>query len=508
MCGIFGIIVPKRWDVPNHDLAEYGRMFTQLCIANSKRGEDATGVFSVRRNGKITVYKEPIPVWHAIYDRDWQSIVSMPGNTFALIGHTRAKSKESFPNDVDNAHPHLVDDILGVHNGTIENYTDFYPEYPSDSMALFKFIRDRGLNEFLTLQGAAAVCYLDLKVSRHIFNFFACERPLHYAFDNGVFIFSSEEEAVHSVARNHVKVVEIKEGNLLTLNARKGCNISTSTISKLAKFKNYNGNVTYPEHYRGQHNSYVRSYIPGDDYGSVLGEAASNYKHCKKCAIEIKSELILRSPSQKLIARYCNGCPPNACSKCNRKAEYGYKKFIDNTFYLTDPRKQTILCRTCFTKWSNTKILKCDANIHKKCNGCNEFGIKNQMTAFETDVCVIFLCKSCTEEKLDKNREPEEEKKAKKELENFLLDEILDIEEAEENLAIISSLEDDDDDVNFIQNVSHWSIHGKRHQKKSGLPEIKADSADSRPASTHLKIIGPEPEPQMTEDAGRAHLGF
>ncbi len=120
MCGLAGILfTPEKRS--RDDWQDIATAFTRNLLFNEERGYEASGVALVRTDGSIDYFKAPLPASSLIKTADYARVLSgMDEKTTMLLGHTRAPTKGSPYNNVNN-HPLLVDHIIGVHNGHIYN---------------------------------------------------------------------------------------------------------------------------------------------------------------------------------------------------------------------------------------------------------------------------------------------------------------------------------------------------------------------------------------------------
>jgi len=219
MCGIFGVIRKYSTYVSpnaNNSNEKMISLFTSLAISSTERGKDSSGlaIFPNQlsdNNDKVIVLKDSVPADILITTDKFKKAINTINNcTCAIIGHARNASSSS-PRDNKNNHPHICENIIGIHNGTISNWKELSKKHNlkmksiCDSEVIFLLI-----NEFLNLQctfieaiqetsklleGSFACVAVNLKGKRE-FAFFRRSAPLfikHRAFGNIILLASNIE---------------------------------------------------------------------------------------------------------------------------------------------------------------------------------------------------------------------------------------------------------------------------------------------------------------------------
>lgn len=147
MCGIAGIfstfLAKQEVDA-----------FCDLMAISYLRGTDSTGVFALKRDYQAKkgesnlmwgVRKDALDPFEFINSPNMDALRS--GSPMMFIGHTRSATKGTI--NAANAHPFVFDNVVGVHNGTLEGNYPFKADYETDSQALYRLINDKGIEEAL-----------------------------------------------------------------------------------------------------------------------------------------------------------------------------------------------------------------------------------------------------------------------------------------------------------------------------------------------------------------------
>lgn len=210
MCGIVGVIGALDKQERN--------VFQQLLFADTFRGYDSTGIFSLNYQDIVRTFKKAVSAPDFLQFKQIDSMMYAR----ALVGHNRWATKGGVNNV--NAHPFTHGRITGVHNGTLRQQS-LLPEskdFDVDSENIFYSLNKIGEDETIKrLNGAFALVWHDaqdntIKMVRND------ERPLHYAMSDDeqhVFFASEKGMLLWILARNGVKfkkIEEVKEGRLYT----------------------------------------------------------------------------------------------------------------------------------------------------------------------------------------------------------------------------------------------------------------------------------------------------
>lgn len=187
------------------------KVFKNLLYYNMTRGEDSTGVGLVPRNSQndIRLLKCLGPAVDLCNNIKFESAIKS-GWHCAWLGHNRAATVGTISQK--NIHPFLFDNILGMHNGTIEQHCRYkmkdHTQFGTDSEALIYNIDLVGVEKIIPqLEGSWTLAWYSRK--DHTINFLRNEkRPLAYVFGEGrkIMYFNSELDTLAgALRRNMVK---------------------------------------------------------------------------------------------------------------------------------------------------------------------------------------------------------------------------------------------------------------------------------------------------------------
>lgn len=213
MCGIVGV---AGWVAQREKT-----VFSNLLGWDVVRGPHATGVAAIRKNNDVHIFKRAM---HAYDFMDLKGYDAAIDNSKILIGHNRFGTVGS--NSHRNAHPFVFDNIVGVHNGTIQ-YMDRkvlkdHDKFDTDSEAIYYNIGEFGPKEALKdLKGAWSLVWWN-RVD-HTLNFLRNkERPMYWTLSESKreMYWASESPMLQAVlARHNIKhgpVYGTPENTMLT----------------------------------------------------------------------------------------------------------------------------------------------------------------------------------------------------------------------------------------------------------------------------------------------------
>lgn len=157
MCGIvgamaFGPKLSKAEELIRQDSMMY--IVTELLQLTKERGEDATGVSTLFRNGvyhglKMGVDSDKFTTMYGGGENDYDGYLKQweasPHPASMFIGHCRKSSVGNSWDNVNN-HPIRVRDTIGIHNGTLKNHNQIFKQLNSgrdgsvDSEAIIRLL--------------------------------------------------------------------------------------------------------------------------------------------------------------------------------------------------------------------------------------------------------------------------------------------------------------------------------------------------------------------------------
>lgn len=127
MCGIFGIAYYGETAPPASQAKAMRKACRSLMSASEIRGADAAGV-CVLANDHATIYKNNIRGREIVKRPTFnKALINIKSNPIAraVLGHTRAQTKGTHHNNFNN-HPIITENVIGIHNGVIQNDEKLY----------------------------------------------------------------------------------------------------------------------------------------------------------------------------------------------------------------------------------------------------------------------------------------------------------------------------------------------------------------------------------------------
>jgi glucosamine 6-phosphate synthetase-like amidotransferase/phosphosugar isomerase protein len=158
MCGIAGFCVNKREHLPN-----LSSIVDELLLQIEARGKDSTGMAYVKPNRKMYLHKDAMPASKYVGKHGTRQV---NGSMLGIL-HTRFATQGK-PSNRANNHPIWHGNVIGVHNGHINNDDTIFRELgvprlgQVDSEAAFALLDNEDTIPALsTLQGGAALAWFD-----------------------------------------------------------------------------------------------------------------------------------------------------------------------------------------------------------------------------------------------------------------------------------------------------------------------------------------------------------
>lgn len=373
MCGIIGMLgkITKMDE----------KLFKSLLTMDIVRGKDSTGVFSVGQ--EIMWFKDTTtpPEFYEAKGYD-QVFLNAIGGT-GIIGHNRAATLGVV--NKDNAHPFYHDGIIGVHNGTLNEFLPVDKDFGTDSEGIFYDLSKRTAKEVVEdLDGAfALVWYSDNEQTWYV-----CrndERPLHYFMGKDAgsdqMIISSEEGILYaalsragypSVTPDLIQ--EFKKGVLYSIKAEQ---------DKLTTIKIVEEEVTLKDPWAAYRSRYA-NYNSYNNYGADtwLQEARQNLfavmgvrpswfpavvetvEGSSKWNRTVKGSLTINDIECKFVLY--TDTPPQVGDAINVRAAY-LNDYSHGNRTATAPEDMTVNC----DDWSMIGASQMDDDIPFSCNCIN-----------------------------------------------------------------------------------------------------------------------------------------
>lgn len=128
MCGIFGVIPKKNFDL---DTVRLKHITDRLFKLSESRGKEAAGI-AIRTDSEIYVYKSPTSSSRMIRSSEYKKIfrdLSANKNNLAIIGHSRlvTNGAQILSN---NNQPVIKSEAVAIHNGIVTNIESVWKRFP------------------------------------------------------------------------------------------------------------------------------------------------------------------------------------------------------------------------------------------------------------------------------------------------------------------------------------------------------------------------------------------
>lgn len=191
MCGIVGFVT----DSPGKANSIRANFMGQALYVDALRGQDATGVFSVRKNKKAYFMKDSCDARLFLQQPQFVDCIDdFRSDRYLAIGHNRKTTLGG--NGYANAHPFTSGPICVVHNGTLRDWHNLprHSTGTSDSARVATALAEAepgGLDVLAKLKGDFALVWYDVR-STKLYLTTNGRRPLDYLRYGDHTFFSSE----------------------------------------------------------------------------------------------------------------------------------------------------------------------------------------------------------------------------------------------------------------------------------------------------------------------------
>ncbi len=241
MCGIFGYARLKEHEVMSREDVSYAVQI--LTLENEVRGRDSTGLAVINKDGRphvIRKVKDAEAFLETNFVKGWLSQM-INRETRQVFGHTRFATTGKV--NLNNAQPFIFGDILGTHNGVINNYKKLFkknklkPRTTCDSEVIFALLskaytlKDKA-KMLDKLRGYYSIAFHDLRTPEKIY--FARGNnvlSLYKSIDNQFIFWSSQDYPIGDIVdllNIEVEEIKLSDGELIAIDD-KG-NIERETI--------------------------------------------------------------------------------------------------------------------------------------------------------------------------------------------------------------------------------------------------------------------------------------
>lgn len=206
MCGLFCIISKNDYGFTEKQLT----IFTQGLYADTLRGEDSTGVFSVTNAGNVHTIKDAIPGYSFTKNKDFDDFLKEQYiYSKILVGHNRSATRGVKTDK--NAHPFVSGNTVLVHNGTLLSHHHLAnTNTDSEAICIALDKKENPIDILSELDGAFALIWYNAKTKQfHVSR--NNQRPLWILETENYDLIGSEAKLLEWISwRNYGKDVSAK----------------------------------------------------------------------------------------------------------------------------------------------------------------------------------------------------------------------------------------------------------------------------------------------------------
>ena len=298
MCGLAGIII-KDVKRTKGQMADIRNLAGELLISAEVRGNHATGLAIIDRDGEYLIHKKPLSAKELVATDDFLASTELIENkTGAVIGHTRYATQGS-PKVNRNNHPIRAGSVIGAHNRWVANDDELFSKYGLDRFAevdsevLFRMINSAETPETFmkdmlkNVSGKVSMVWADVEYPEYVY-VFKGNNPLSMVYLKSlkIFVYGSTmeivEEAMKYAGLKGYKPYGIKKWTVIRINTKTFKMLKTNDV----KIKKHITQKSYG--YLNRYDSYGYGWNYSSEYG---GYWCSNTKTSKKGKKAVSNEL-------------------------------------------------------------------------------------------------------------------------------------------------------------------------------------------------------------------------